>query len=82
MKSVRSIWSFLVSRKIGGLVSVWEGNHLPKINTFESRINVLGRLLILEQNSTQDMFITTTPFFKIWNIFHPLKKKKKEFNCD
>ena len=39
--------------------------------TLESEINVPGRLLILEKNSTQDKFIPTTPFIRNWNIFHP-----------
>ena len=39
--------------------------------TFESGINVPGRLLISQKNSTQDMFIPRTPFIQIWNIFHP-----------
>ena len=30
--------------------------------TFESGINVPGRLLISQKNSTQDMFIPRTPF--------------------
>ena len=30
--------------------------------TLESGINVVGRLLILEKNSTQHMFIPTIPF--------------------
>ena len=32
--------------------------------TLESEINVPGRLLILEKNSTQDKFIPTTPFIQ------------------
>ena len=62
MKSVRSIWSSLVSRKFRGLVSVGEENYLPKINTLNSRINVPGRLLILEKAFMQDMFIPSTSY--------------------
>ena len=62
MKSVCSFWSSLVSRKFRGLVSVGEENHLPKINTPESRINIPGCLLILEKTFTQDMFIPSTSY--------------------
>ena len=50
---------------------IWS-NTFNVLHTLESWIIGPGRLLILEKNSTQDMFIPATPFIWVWNIFHAL----------